>query len=113
MSDTLPSNDTAAIAVALAELRGTMAEGFATVNGTLNLLTQRNDQTDRRLEQYGADLDQLRAAVDALEKGETERQKRNDGRLADLERTRWPLPSVAAVVGVAGLGVSLWQLAGK
>lgn len=114
MTDHAPiPNDTAAIAVALAELRGTMAEGFATVNGTLNLLTQRHDQTDRRLEAQASELDQLRASVDTLEKGETERQKRNDARLDTLERNRWPLPSVAAVVGVAGLGVSLWQLAGK
>ncbi|MBI0295699.1 hypothetical protein JBE04_14800 [Streptomyces sp. PRKS01-29] len=103
--------DTTAIAVALAELRGTMAEGFATVNGTLNLLTQRHDQTDRRIEQEAARVDQLADAVDALEKGETERQKRNDQRLADLERARWPLPSVAAVVALCGLILSLWQFA--
>lgn len=103
--------DTAAIAIALAELRGTMAEGFATVNGTLNLLTQRHDQTDRRIEQEAARVELLAAAVDTLERGETERQKRNDQRLADLERSRWPLPSVAAVVALCGLILSLWQFA--
>ncbi|GGW67842.1 hypothetical protein [Streptomyces griseoloalbus] len=105
--------DTTAIAVALAELRGTMAEGFATVNGSLALLTQRHDQVDRRIEQEAARVDLLAGAIDALEKGETERQKRNDGRLDALERARWPLPSVAAVVGVSGLALSLYQLAGK
>ncbi|MGW2130469.1 hypothetical protein [Streptomyces coelicoflavus] len=103
--------DTAAIAVALAELRGTMAEGFATVNGSLALLTQRHDQADRRIDQEAARVDQLAAAVDALEKGETERQKRNDARLTDIERSRWPLPSVAALVALVGLALSLWQFA--
>ncbi|MGD6762032.1 hypothetical protein ACOKM5_24165 [Streptomyces sp. BH097] len=105
--------DTAAIAVALAELRGTMAEGFATVNGTLNLLTQRHEQTDRRIDNEAARVDQLATALDTIEKGETERQKRIDSRLDTLERNRWPLPSVAALVGVTGLGLSLWQFAAK
>ncbi|MGW1405013.1 hypothetical protein [Streptomyces sp. NPDC002403] len=98
--------DTAAIAVALAELRGTMAEGFATVNGSLALLAQRGDQTDRRL----MDVEQR---LDALERGETERQKRDTGRLDALERARWPLPSLAALVGVIGLALTLWQLSQK
>ncbi|MEV7996542.1 hypothetical protein AB0O67_33045 [Streptomyces sp. NPDC086077] len=88
-----------------------MAEGFATVNGSLALLTQRHDQADQRIAQEAARVDQLAAAVDALEKGETERQKRNDTRLADLERARWPLPSVAALVALCGLALSLWQFA--
>jgi hypothetical protein len=77
--------DNAAIAVALAELRGTMAEGFATVNGSLALLGQRNDQTDKTIDDHGKRLDAL-------------------------ERNRWPLPSIAALAGVAGLGVSVWQM---
>lgn len=110
MSDPTPTTDTAAIAVALAELRGTMEKGFATVNGSLALLTQRHDQADRRFEAQADQLEQLRAAVDTLEKGETERQKRLDERVAALERSRWPLPSVAAVVGVSSLALSAWQL---
>ncbi|MFF3353392.1 hypothetical protein ACFYWN_12205 [Streptomyces sp. NPDC002917] len=93
---------TAAVAVALAELRGTMAEGFATVNGSLALVAQRGEQADRRLEDHERRLD-------AVERGETERQKRDTGRLDGLERSRWPLPSVAALVGVSSLAVSLWR----
>ncbi|MDQ0949345.1 hypothetical protein QFZ24_003268 [Streptomyces phaeochromogenes] len=77
---------TESVAVELEKLRGTMAEGFARVDGALALLVQRGDQTDRQL----ADHDQ---------------------RLGNLERSRWPLPSVAALVGVIGLALSLWQLA--
>ncbi|OKJ42737.1 hypothetical protein AMK22_04995 [Streptomyces sp. CB01580] len=102
-----------AVAVALAELRGTVAEGFATVNGSLNLLAQRHDQTDRRLDDQAARLDTHDARLDTLDRGETERQKRNDQRLTDLERARWPLPSLAALVGVISLAVALWQAAQK
>ncbi|MEU3097226.1 hypothetical protein ABZ690_21190 [Streptomyces sp. NPDC006967] len=105
--------DNAAIAVALAELRGTMAEGFATINGSLALLTQRHDQADRRIDAEATRIDLLAAAVDTLEKGETERQKRDSERLTALERARWPLPSLAALVALCGLLLTLYQFAQK
>lgn len=105
--------DTAAIAVAIAELRGTMAEGFATVNGSLALLAQRGDQTDRRLVDVEQRLVDVEQRTDTLARGETERQKRDSGRLDALERGRWPLPSLAALVGVIGLALTLWQLSQK
>lgn len=74
------------VAVELEKLRGTMAEGFARVDGSLALLVQRGDQTDRQLTDH-------------------------DQRLDALERARWPLPSLAALVAVFGLVVSLWQFA--
>lgn len=74
------------VAVELEKLRGTMAEGFARVDGALALLVQRGDQTDRAL----ADLDNR---VDALERG------------------RWPVTSVLALTAVVGLALSLWQFA--
>ncbi|MCX5562869.1 hypothetical protein [Streptomyces sp. NBC_00038] len=67
-------------------MRGTMAEGFARVDGSLALLVQRGDQTDRQLTDH-------------------------DQRLDALERARWPLPSVAALVAVLGLALSVWQFA--
>lgn len=87
MSIPTPS-DPAAVAVELEKLRGTMETGFAKVDGSLALLVQRGDQTDRRIDDH-------------------------EQRLDTLERTRWPLPSIAALVGVSGLAVSLWQLAAK
>lgn len=80
--------DTAAIAVALAELRGTMAEGFATVNGSLALLAQRGDQTDKAIADH-------------------------ETRLDALERNRWPLPSIAALTGAGALALSVYQFAAK
>ncbi|WP_405195186.1 hypothetical protein [Streptomyces anulatus] len=87
MSIPTPS-DPAAVAVELEKLRGTMETGFATVNGSLALVAQRTDQTDRIL---------------------TDHEQRLDA----LERGRWPLPSIAALVAVIGLALTLWQLAQK
>ncbi|MET9923340.1 MULTISPECIES: hypothetical protein [unclassified Streptomyces] len=86
---TIPTpSDPAAVAVELEKLRGTMETGFATVNGSLALVAQRTDQTDRILSDH-------------------------EQRLDALERTRWPLPSIAALVAVIGLTLTLWQLAQK
>ncbi|GAA0423935.1 hypothetical protein [Streptomyces luteireticuli] len=82
MSD--PTHDTAAVALELERLRGTMEAGFARVDGALALLVQRNDQTDQQL-------------VD------------HEQRLDALEQGRWPLASIAALVAVAGLLITLWQ----
>ncbi|MGW5673927.1 hypothetical protein ACWEV4_02345 [Streptomyces sp. NPDC003860] len=65
-------------------MRGTLEAGFARVDGALALLVQRSDQTDKQL----ADM---------------------ETRLDALERSRWPLPSIAALVAVAGLALTLWQ----
>ncbi|MFD5231030.1 hypothetical protein ACFWJ5_21320 [Streptomyces qaidamensis] len=85
MSIPTPS-DPAAVAVELEKLRGTMETGFARVDGSLALLVQRGDQTDRAIADH-------------------------ESRLDALERNRWPLPSLAALVAVCGLVMSLWQFA--
>ncbi|MFD4371486.1 hypothetical protein ACFWPY_07825 [Streptomyces sp. NPDC058527] len=86
---TIPTpSDPAAVAVELERLRGTMETGFARVDGSLALLVQRGDQTDRQIADHEARLDQL-------------------------ERARWPLPSLAALVALVGLALSLWQFAAR
>ncbi|MGW2364985.1 hypothetical protein ACWCZ5_05320 [Streptomyces sp. NPDC001667] len=83
MTDPAPT-DTAAVALELERLRGTMEAGFARVDGALALLVQRSDQSERQLADH-------------------------ETRLGALERSRWPLPSIAALVAVLGLAVTLWQ----
>ncbi|MCX5446013.1 hypothetical protein [Streptomyces nigrescens] len=73
------------VALELERLRGTVESGFARLDGRLDLLAQRDDQTDKTL----ADHEQ---------------------RLATLERSRWPLPSLAVLIGGAGCALSAWQL---
>ncbi|MFD7994558.1 hypothetical protein [Streptomyces mexicanus] len=86
---TIPTpSDPAAVAVELEKLRGTMETGFARVDGSLALLVQRGDQTDRAI----ADHEQ---------------------RLDALERNRWPVPAIAALTGVGALVVSVWQASGR
>lgn len=61
-----------------------MEVGFERQAGQLALLVQRGDQTDKRLDDH-------------------------ESRLDSLERARWPLPSLAAVVSVAALGVAAYE----
>ncbi|MBT2505168.1 hypothetical protein J7I98_04495 [Streptomyces sp. ISL-98] len=70
------------VAVELERLRGTVAEGFATLNGRLDTTLQRTGQVEK-------DVAEL------------------ESRVAALERARWPLPSLAALVAVAGLVLAL------
>lgn len=76
------------VALELAELRRSVEVGFATTRGDLALLLQRADQTDQQVAKH-------------------------DERLAALERTRWPLPSIAALIALASLCVALWQATGR
>ncbi|WP_282792096.1 hypothetical protein [Streptomyces sp. CC224B] len=80
---TIPTPSDPTVAVELEKIRGELAAGFARVDGSLALLVQRGDQTDRALADHEARLDAL-------------------------ERARWPLPSLAALVALCGLAVSLW-----
>ncbi|MFE6103176.1 hypothetical protein ACFVQ4_24910 [Streptomyces laurentii] len=76
------------VALELERLRGALETGFARVDGSLALLVQRSDQTDKQLADH-------------------------DGRLDALERARWPLPSLAAVTGLAALGLTLYELSAR
>jgi hypothetical protein len=78
-------SDPIAVAVELERLRGTVEAGFARVDGSLALLVQRSDQTDRQL----ADHEQ---------------------RLDALERSRWPLASIGALAAIATVVVTAWEL---
>ncbi|MEV6329614.1 hypothetical protein [Streptomyces sp. NPDC051909] len=82
MTDPTPSD----VALELERLRGVVEAGFARVDGSLALLVQRSDQTDKQLADHEARLDAL-------------------------ERNRWPLPSILALVAVIGLALTLWQTA--
>ena len=76
------------VALELERLRGTCESGFIRVDGQLALLVQRGEQTDKKLDDHEARLDAL-------------------------EKNRWPLPSIAALVALGSLGVTLWQAADR
>ncbi|QEU95577.1 hypothetical protein [Streptomyces kanamyceticus] len=72
----------------VAELRRSQDVGLARVDGRLALLTQHDEQTAKN--------------VEALET-----------RVAALEHTRWPLPTIVALAAVAALAVAVWQALGR
>ncbi|MEU0439705.1 MULTISPECIES: hypothetical protein [unclassified Streptomyces] len=76
------------IALELAEFRRALEVGLARIDGQLALLVQRYDQIDKAVEEL-------------------------DARVTALERTRWPLPTISTLTGLAALGVALWSAAGR
>ncbi|MER7485261.1 hypothetical protein ABTY20_04895 [Streptomyces sp. NPDC126497] len=84
MTETDP-HDPASVALELERLRTSVETGFARVDGSLALLVQRGDQTDRQLADH-------------------------EMRLDELERARWPLTGVATLTALAGLAVAAWEL---
>ncbi|MCD7440223.1 hypothetical protein K4B79_18590 [Streptomyces lincolnensis] len=86
----------ASVAVELERLRGTVATGFAEVKGSLSVLVERSARNEQDLKQLREDtekdVDELRAEVEAL------------------KRSRWPLPAVGALTGVAGAATGVISL---
>ncbi|AWK09604.1 hypothetical protein DDQ41_12490 [Streptomyces spongiicola] len=76
------------IALELAELRRALEVGLARIDGQLALLVQRSDQIDKDVEEL-------------------------DARITALERTRWPLPAISTLTGLAALGIAIWSAAGR
>ncbi|RST21741.1 hypothetical protein EF908_20310 [Streptomyces sp. WAC04770] len=83
MTDTDPNNPVA-VALELERMRGSLEADFARADGQLALLVQRSDQTDKQLADHEARLDLL-------------------------ERSRWPLASIAALTATAGVAIALWE----
>ncbi|MFZ3569289.1 hypothetical protein ACNYS0_20270 [Streptomyces sp. BH034] len=111
---TVPTpSDPAAVALELERIRRTIEVGFTRTDGALALLVQRHDQSDEAIKDNTRRLDDHDGRLDTVERGETERQKRDTARLDALERSRWPLPSLAALVALAGLCLTLYQFATK
>ncbi|MFB7112989.1 hypothetical protein [Streptomyces sp. NPDC056190] len=88
MNDPQSLSDPTAVAVELERLRGTVEAGFARVDGSLALLVQRSDQTDKQI----ADHEQ---------------------RLDALERSRWPIASIGVLATVATAVVATWELTAR
>ncbi|MEU5402656.1 hypothetical protein ABZ348_25520 [Streptomyces sp. NPDC005963] len=88
MAESEPKSAPVIVAVELERLHGTLEAGFARVDGSLALLVQRSDQTDKHL----ADM---------------------ESRIDALERARWPLASIAALTASVGLMLAVWELAGR
>ncbi|MEV7197184.1 hypothetical protein AB0N81_36060 [Streptomyces sp. NPDC093510] len=84
----MAGTETGSIPLELERLRRSVDVGFATTRGDLALLLQRADQTDKTLSEH-------------------------EDRLDALERSRWPLPSLAAITSCTALAMTLWQTGGR
>ncbi|MFJ1605564.1 hypothetical protein ACIOHS_19660 [Streptomyces sp. NPDC088253] len=84
----MPTTEAESVALELERLRRSVDVGFATTRGDLALLLQRADQTDKTLDEH-------------------------ESRLDALERTRWPLPSLAAATSCTALALTVWQSMGR
>ncbi|MEV7089106.1 hypothetical protein AB0O07_24985 [Streptomyces sp. NPDC093085] len=71
-----------------AELRRTLDVGLAKTDGRMALLAHRNDETDKDVAELAA-------------------------RVAALEHSRWPLPTVATLCSLGALVVTVWQSTGR
>lgn len=106
----MPQAEDTAVAVELAQMRGAIDTGFATLNGRLDTALQRTEQTEKDLQQAEQ---RLRTDLTAVETRAVAELAKLDTRVGTLEKARWPLPSLAALVGLGGLAVSLWSLLGR
>ncbi|MET7360328.1 hypothetical protein ABZS76_18005 [Streptomyces sp. NPDC005562] len=80
--------ESAVVPEELAELRRSLDVGLARVDGRLALLSQHDEQTSKNVETMEA-------------------------RVAALEHTRWPLPTIVALAAVASIVVAVWQAIGR
>ncbi len=71
-----------------AELRRSLDVGLARIEGHLALLTQRDEQSIK-------ELDDLCTRITAL------------------EHSRWPLPALASLTALGALVVAVWQAVGR
>ncbi|MFG2787735.1 MULTISPECIES: hypothetical protein [unclassified Streptomyces] len=71
----------------LAELRRRLDVAYARVEGGLNLLNHRTEETDKEMDDLSA-------------------------RIIALEHARWPLPAIAALTAVGALVATIWQALG-
>lgn len=85
------NDDTGAVAVALADLRGAVDTGFAKLDGRLDVALQRTDTVERATEELKREIKGLKTLIDAL------------------ETKLWKF-SVAAAVAGTGSATGLWQL---
>ncbi|MEW2570745.1 hypothetical protein [Streptomyces sp. NPDC047070] len=84
----MTTTETEEVVLELERLRRAVDVGFATTRGDLALLLHRVEQTDKALAEHEA-------------------------RIEALERTRWPLPSLAAATSCLALAVTVWQTTGR
>jgi hypothetical protein len=104
-------------AIELQRLRGDISTGFAEIKGSLALLVQRSDQTDRALGEHRTELTDLDKRVSELERARAaDGELGQEERLRKLEASRWPWQTIAGltaavtcVLAILGALLSLYR----
>ncbi|MEU2264907.1 hypothetical protein ABZ568_00335 [Streptomyces olindensis] len=80
-------------------------------------LSRKLDKMDGKIDMVLRDSLEIKSEVSdhegrlrLLELGETPRQQRTEARLVSLETRQWPLPTIGAVTGVAGVATAVVAL---
>lgn len=89
-----------ATALELEKLRSTLGVGFAEIKGSLALLVQRSDQTDRALGDHRDQLTDHDKRIGELEQARASGED-HDQRISALERRVWSASGTAALLGTA------------
>jgi hypothetical protein len=109
-----PSTPDPGTAIEIQRLRGDISTGFAEIKGSLALLVQRSDQTDRSLSEHRTDLVDLDKRVSELERQHAaDTELGIPARVRTLEAGRWPLPALAGLTGCGALVISLLQFVNR
>jgi hypothetical protein len=98
---TPPPEPTGSLALEIERLRGTLGTGVAEIKGSLALLVQRSDQTDRALGEQRDQLVSLEKRCDAIELATTG-VATHGGRIASLERWMWLAIGASTALGTVG-----------
>jgi hypothetical protein len=101
-------------AIEIQKLRGDISTGFAEIKGSLNLLVQRSDQTDRTLGEHRTEMVDLDKRVGELERlAAADAELQVPSRVRTLEAGRWPLPALGALTGLIALGLTTYSALGR
>lgn len=106
---TTPEPDSTSTALGLERLRGELREGLARIEGALQLLVLRSEQSEKTSAEHADKLERHERRIDTLEAAAQVAANTNvDERLRQIEKKVCTICGVSAfVVAVAGVGVQL------
>jgi hypothetical protein len=90
-------------ALGLERLRGELREGFARIEGALQLLVARSEQAEKTAEAHAAKLDKHDQRLDSLEAASAAAANADvDGRLRQVEKRVWAIGGACTFVLAVG-----------
>ncbi|MER8233462.1 hypothetical protein [Streptomyces sp. NPDC094049] len=91
--------EASAFAVELANLRGDLSRDLGDIKTSCAVLVERSNRVEQDVRDLRTDTESDAAALRA--------------EIEELKRNRWPLPAVAALTGLAALGLTLYEIVAR